>query len=93
MRIIYHNRSKPHDAESAGYVGFEELLARSDVLSINAPLSEETTGRFGLNEFRAMKPTAFVINAARGKIIKEAELVEALEKKLIAGGGAGCVRT
>jgi len=87
MRIIYNNRSELRDEAYAEYVSFEELLARSDALSINAPLTEATTGRFGLKEFQAMKSTAFIVNAARGKIVKEAELVEALETKLIAGAG------
>lgn len=89
MKIIYHNRRQHPQAAGLGYdyVSFEQLLELSDVISINSPLSEETRGRFGHNEFRAMKKTAFIINTGRGPIIKEAELAEALKTGVIAGAG------
>ncbi len=52
MRIIYHNRTQVDGLSDARYVGFEELLSDSDILSLNAPLTPETVGRFGLHEFR-----------------------------------------
>ncbi|MGN0505882.1 MAG: C-terminal binding protein [Lachnospiraceae bacterium] len=78
-------------AEMYGYmvkkVSFEEILAVSDVISIHCPLNNETRGMFCLETFGRMKKTAFIINAARGPIISESDLVIALEKGLIAGAG------
>jgi glyoxylate reductase len=90
MRILYHDIA-PLDRESldfpADYVSFDELLLKSDFLSIHAPLIEETRHRFTLKEFEKMKDSAFLINAARGPIVKEEDLVRALENRLIAGAG------
>ena len=66
---------------------FDELLAESDFLSINAPLTPETTHRFTLRELTAMKETAVIVNTGRGPIIKEADLAQALEKGIIAAAG------
>lgn len=66
---------------------FDQLLRESDFISIHAPLTPETRGMFGLKEFRKMKPTAFIINTARGAIIKEGDLYQALVEGAIAGAG------
>lgn len=63
----------------------EELLRRSDVVSIHVPLTKETTGLIGARELAMMKPTAYLINAARGSIVDEEALAEALKKGVIAG--------
>lgn len=68
-------------------VGFDELLARSDFLSIHAPHNAETEHAIGAAAFTRMKPTAIVINTARGPIIDEAALIEALRTGAIAGAG------
>ncbi|HLK24541.1 MAG TPA: C-terminal binding protein [Caulobacteraceae bacterium] len=68
-------------------VGFGELLERSDYLSIHAPHNAETEHAMNAAAFRRMKPTAVVINTARGSIVDEAALIEALENKVIAGAG------
>lgn len=87
LSIIYHNR-KPNlvlEAElGAQYVSFADLLAKSDFISINAPLTQETTHAFTMKEFKLMKPSAILINAARGPLVKEADLAEALETGVIA---------
>ena len=90
MKIIYHNRSHNEDAEKelqARWVSFDELLERSDVLSVNTALTAETKGKFDKTVFAKMKPTAIFINAARGSIHNEIDLTEALEKKTIWGAG------
>ena len=87
MKIVYHNRKVRAEAQGCTFVSFEELLAASDVVSINAFLSPETEGRFGLSEFQAMKPGAYLVNTSRGPLVKEAELVQALKDGLIAGAG------
>ena len=66
-------------------VGFDELLARSDFLSIHAPLNSETEHAFDSSAFRRMKPTAAIINTARGSIIDEEALTNALGEGLLAG--------
>lgn len=68
-------------------VTLEELLATSDFVSLNCPLSEETRGMIGRAQFRMMKPNAYFITTARGGIHDEEALAEALEQKWIAGAG------
>ena len=90
MGIIYHNRGRHAEAEKtlkARWVSFEELLEKSDVLSVNTSLTPETKGKFDKSVFAAMKRTAIFINAARGLIHNETDLTEALEKGIIWGAG------
>lgn len=90
MEVIYHNRShnkKAEDGLGARYVSFEELLAKSDVLSVHANLSEEVKGLFNANAFSKMKDSALFINTARGGIHNEADLKNALEEGIIWGAG------
>lgn len=63
----------------------DELLRRSDIVSIHVPVTPETRGLFDFSKFKLMKPSAVVVNTARGPIIKTPDLVRALEAKLIAG--------
>lgn len=78
--------------EAAAEVGVErvekdELFQRSDILSIHVILSERTRGLVTARELGLMKPTAYLINTARGPIVDEAALVDALREKRIAGAG------
>jgi D-3-phosphoglycerate dehydrogenase len=68
-------------------VGFDTLLHESDYISINADLNEETRGMFGQEEFRKMKTTCYLINTARGEIVQQAALLDALREGIIAGAG------
>ena len=68
-------------------VDFDSLLKESDYISLHAPLTPETREMFGLKEFRKMKPTAVIINTARGGIIDEQALHQALVEGAIAGAG------
>ncbi len=91
MSIIYHNR-RPLDRTteeriSAHYCAFDELLARSDIISIHAPLTEESRHLFNQTAFENMKPGAYLINTARGEIVVEAALVEALKSGRLKGAG------
>jgi D-3-phosphoglycerate dehydrogenase len=79
-------------AEVAGPLGvrmvdFETLLRESDVVSIHAPLTEETKGVFGDRAFGLMKPGAVLINTSRGPLVQTAALVRALESGRLAGAG------
>ncbi|RZK39352.1 MAG: D-glycerate dehydrogenase [Pedobacter sp.] len=90
MKIIYHNRSRNSSAEdqlNAEYVTFDELLKRSDVLSVHTILSEQTKEIFNRTAFQKMKPTSIFINTARGPIHHEGDLIEALNTKTIWGAG------
>jgi len=66
-------------------VSKSELISSADIISIHTPASSDTLNLFTLNEFKMMKPTSFIINTARGGIIKESDLKIALKEKLIAG--------
>ncbi|MGH7794424.1 MAG: NAD(P)-dependent oxidoreductase [Candidatus Binatia bacterium] len=66
-------------------VSLEELLKQSDVVTLHVVLTRETRGMIGLGELKMMKPTAFLINTSRGPAIKEDDLVQALNEKIIAG--------
>jgi phosphoglycerate dehydrogenase-like enzyme len=74
-------------AFGAERVDFDELLQRSDVVSVHLVLAERTRGLIGPREFALMKPSAFLINTSRGPIVDEAALIEALERRRIAGAG------
>ncbi|MCP4114752.1 MAG: D-glycerate dehydrogenase [Desulfobacteraceae bacterium] len=90
MEVIYHNRRSNKAAEkalNATLVGFDELLAKSDVLSVHCVLSDETRGRFDRAAFKKMKPTAIFINTARGQVHREPDLIKALESNEIWGAG------
>jgi D-3-phosphoglycerate dehydrogenase len=68
-------------------VTLDELLAGSDFVTIHMPKTPETTGMIGTEQFRAMKPSAYIVNVARGGLIDEAALHEALTTGEIAGAG------
>lgn len=92
MDITYHNRNRlaPEvEAEyGASYVPtMEQLLKESDVVIINLPLTPDTRHLIGLEQFEMMKRSAYFINVGRGPIVNEPELIEALEKGMIAGAG------
>lgn len=81
MNVIYHNR-RPlpvGSVDEAEYVSFDELLRRSDVLSIHSPLNAVSRGIFNRAAFEKMKPEAILINTARGAIVNPDALVEALQ--------------
>jgi glyoxylate reductase len=79
MRILYHNRNRlPEDIEldmPATYVSFEELLSRSDIVSIHVPLSEKTRHLIDKKEFDSMKKGAILVNTSRGPIVRIDRLV------------------
>ncbi|WP_214742517.1 D-glycerate dehydrogenase [Exiguobacterium sp. s48] len=90
MEVLYHNRTRRHESESMygfTYAELDELLAQSDFVVVLAPLTDETRGMLGAEEFAKMKETSIFINVARGEIIDEQALYEALEAKKIWGAG------
>ncbi len=91
MKVLYCARSRAapevEAALGATRVDFEELLAASDVISIHAPLDAATRGRFGARELAAMRRGAILVNTARGPIVDEAALAEALARGHLFGAG------
>jgi phosphoglycerate dehydrogenase-like enzyme len=71
-------------------VSLEELLANADFVSVHCPLTNETRGLIGRRELALMKTDAYLINTARGRIVDEDALFEALERRLIAGAAIDC---
>ena len=88
-------RTDPKRIQQSGAekVTFSELLTTSDFITIHAPLMQETEHLFSHAEFRAMKPTAFLINTARGGIVDTAALTAALRKGDITGAGLDVLET
>ena len=89
MRLLYHGRRPSPELEALGArgVGFEELLAESDFVSLHVPLNAQTEHLVDAGALARMKPTAYLINTARGPVVDEAALVEALKGGRIAGAG------
>lgn len=88
MKVLYHNRSQMPDSKNnlnATYVSFEELLQKSDILSVHCSLTERTKEKFNSLTFAKMKPSSIFINTARGGIHNENDLIEALQNNVIWG--------
>jgi glyoxylate reductase len=88
MNILYHNRKRNEAAEAelgASYRSLPELLAQSDYVTLNLPLTPETRHLIGREQLRMMRPTSFLINVARGGVVDHDALVEALQGGWIAG--------
>jgi lactate dehydrogenase-like 2-hydroxyacid dehydrogenase len=90
MRVLYHNRKRDLEAEQSLGVEYRtkaDLLREADFIVLSVPLSPETRHLIGAAELALMKPTAFLVNVARGPVVDETALVEALCAGRIAGAG------
>jgi len=91
MDVIYHNRSRANPTverqTNARYVELDELLATSDVVSLHCPLNEDSRHLIDADALARMKDDAILVNTARGAVVDEAALVEALEAGTIAAAG------
>jgi glyoxylate reductase len=91
MRVLYWGprRLAEGDERAAGmiYTPFDRLLAEADFVSLHSPMRPETRHQIGSRELALMKPTAYLINTARGPIVDEVELARALAERRIAGAG------
>ena len=84
MNVLGYSRH-PKCVQGVEDVGLDALLARSDVVSLHVPATPETRHMIGRQAFRRMKPSAILVNTARGSIVHEADLIEALSCHQIAG--------
>ena len=91
MRVIYHNRKRLSESEEralgATWVERDALLAESDFVVLMVPYSPAVHHMIGAAEIARMKPTAILVNSARGGVVDDAALVQALREKRIAGAG------
>lgn len=88
MKILYNNRHRREDLEQelgAKYVPLPVLLSSSDFVSLHTPLNDSTHRMIGQDEFALMKPTAILINTARGQMVDQKALYEALKSGKIRG--------
>ena len=86
-RVIYYSTSGRNSQPGYERVSFDELLEQSDIVSIHAPLDDNTLGLMNKEAFAKMKKSAILLNVGRGPIINEADLAEALNNKTIAAAG------
>ncbi len=88
MRVLYYQRSQlekyKEDSLNLEYAPFKELIEKSDFITLHLPLNDDSRYLFGPDEFRLMKSTAVFINAARGKVVDDKALLEAVRKNEIA---------
>jgi glycerate dehydrogenase len=83
--LVYSRTAKLWDTLHAKFVSLEELLPSCDFVSIHCPLTPQTRHLMNKQRFQQMKRSAYIINTARGPIINEADLIDALQKKWLAG--------
>jgi lactate dehydrogenase-like 2-hydroxyacid dehydrogenase len=97
MKVIYNNRHQLDSVTEANlniqYVDFETLIQIADVITLHAPATQATTGIFNAQVFNKMKNSAYIINAARGQLIKQDDLIAALKNGEIAGAGLDVYET
>ncbi|WRT67534.1 uncharacterized protein IL334_004506 [Kwoniella shivajii] len=91
MKILYHNRRQianpPQDFSVEYKVTMDELFAESDVVSVHLPLNDKTKNIIGKAQFDAMKPKSVLVNTARGGLVDETALLEALQSGKLHGAG------
>lgn len=87
MTVLYHNRNRNPEAEAqlgVTYASLNDLLTTADFVTLNCPLTPETRHLIGREQLKMMKPSAILVNLARGGVVDHAALVEALENNWIA---------
>ncbi len=87
MKVVYYTIEGKHDDLDYDFVSFEEVLKTSDFISLHVPYDKVAGSLIGKKELELMKNTAYLINCARGKVVDEAALLEALDNGEIAGAG------
>lgn len=87
MNVLVYNRTPKEDSEGVHYTSLKEVFKNSDFISLHCALTESTRHIVNRYSIELMKPSAFIINTARGALIKEDDLIEALQEGKIAGAG------
>ncbi len=90
MDVLYYNRSRKKEIEKeigAEYVDLDTLLSKSDIVTIHVPLTDKTEGMISWEELDIMKESSYLINTARGEVVNEKALIEALRSNKINGAG------
>ena len=85
MKVVYYSTSGTNHCKDYPALGLKELLQRSDVVTIHAPLNQRTLGLIGAEELSWMKPSAYLVNMGRGGIVDEEALAKAVDGGVIAG--------
>ena len=96
LKVIYHDLLRRKDYEDeydVEYVGFDDLLERSDILTIHVDLNPSSRSIFGVNEFEKMKPTSVIVNTSRGPVVNESALIDALREGKIGGAALDVFET
>jgi glycerate dehydrogenase len=93
MEVVAHRRQEGLADDGTPCVSLDELFATSDVVSLHCPLTPQTTGLVDARRLGLMKPTAFLVNTARGGLVVEADLAAALEAGRLAGAGVDVLST
>ena len=96
MKVLYYNRKRNQQLESelqVTYAELDELLTQSDFVSIHTTLNNASHQLIDSTKLRLMKKTAFLINTARGQVVKEVDLVRTLKRNQIAGAGLDVFET
>jgi len=91
MDVIIAQSLRPDAAAQTGRLPLAQFLQQADFISLHCPLSEASQNLFGRNEFEQMKNSAFIINTARGGIINETDLIDALKNAEIGGAALDCI--
>ncbi len=87
MEVLLYSRTQKPAPEGCRWIDLETLFKKSDVVSLHCPLTEETRGLVSREHLAMMKPTAFLINTARGAVVDESALAQALNEGRLAGAG------
>ena len=90
MNLLYNKRSRDEEAEKelgVVFVEMDELLSKSDIVTLHVPLTDETRHMINKKTLAKIKKGSFLINTARGPVVNEHDLVEALKSGLLAGAG------
>jgi len=91
MKVLISEHKNARDVR-ANRTEFAEMLQQSDIVTLHCPLTDDTRDMFGRSEFEMMKRNALLINTARGALLQDDALIDALENGLIAGAAVDCLR-
>ncbi len=92
MKVLAYNRSKK-SCDGVDFVDLDTLLSESDIVTVHCPLNDESSGMFSSDTFSKMKKGAFFVNTARGGVMVESDLIDALESEHLSGAAVDVLST